>query len=364
MVETVDVVVIGAGVVGLAAGRALARAGRDVLVLERNKTIGQETSSRNSGVIHAGIYYPENSLKAKLCVRGKQLLYRFCKDYDVNYKRCGKIIVATESNELPELEKYHKQAQANGVYDLHWLKKNTVHCLEPEINCVAGLLSPSTGIVDTSTFLARLQADVEAHGGTVVLNAAVSRLAATTGEVCVEVQDIRLKPKLVLNCSGLAATALSRTLGISHEQYFARGHYFDYSGRHSRQPLFRHLIYPIATPDAIGIHITIDVHGQVKFGPDVQWIEDTNYDFDGSRKQLFITAIRRYFPDLDPDALRPSYTGIRTKLVSEGKGFVDFCIRGPKETYVPGYVETIGIDSPGLTAALAIGEYIVALTQD
>ena len=359
MVETADVVIIGAGVIGLAAGRAFARNGREVLVLERNKTIGTETSSRNSGVIHAGIYYPKRSLKAKLCVRGKQLLYAFCNEYDVQYKRLGKIIVATSYEELATLEKYQVQALANGVYDLHWLKSETVQCLEPEIRCVAGLLSPSTGIVDSLTFLARLQADLEAYGGTVVLNAPVTKLTATS-EICVEVQDIQLKPKLVLNCAGLATSALARSLGIKHKQYFAKGHYFDYSGTNALQ----HLIYPIATPDGVGIHVTLDFHGGVKFGPDVQWIEKVDYGFDVSRKQHFIPAIQRYLPDLDANALHPSYTGIRTKLVSEGKGFVDFRIRGLKDTGVPGYIEAVGIDSPGLTAALAVGEYLVALACD
>lgn len=363
MVETVDVVVIGAGVIGLAVARAFSRVGREVLVLERNKTIGHETSSRNSGVIHAGIYYPENSLKAKFCVRGKQLLYTFCKEYDVAYQRCGKIIVATEEKELPELERYYQQALANGVYDLHWLKRETVQCLEPEIKCISGLLSPSTGIIDSPTFLARLQADLEAHGGSVVLDSTVSQLTTTAGDVSVEVQDVRLKPRLVINCAGLAASALAQTLGITHEQYYAKGHYFYYYVKNSVRPIFQHLIYPIATRDSIGIHITLELDGQVKFGPDVQWTDELDYDFDVSRKQLFIPAIQRYFPDLDANALKPGYTGIRTKLVSKGQGFVDFRIRGPKDTGVPRYIETIGIDSPGLTASLAIGEYLVALAH-
>lgn len=363
MVETVDVVVIGAGVIGLAAARAFARVGREVLVLERNKTIGQETSSRNSGVIHAGIYYPKNSLKAKLCVRGKQLLYTFCKEYDVAYRRCGKIIVATEDKELSNLEKYYRQALTNGVYDLHWLKRETVQCLEPEIKCISGLLSPSTGIVDSSTFLARLQADLEAHGATVVLDSSVSQLTTIGKDIYVEVQDVRLKPRLVINCAGLTASSLAQTLGITHEQYYAKGHYFYYYGKNSGRPIFQHLIYPIATQDSIGIHITLELDGKVKFGPDVQWIDELNFDFDVSRKQHFIPAIRKYFPDLDTAALKPGYTGIRTKLVSEGQGFVDFRIRGPMDTGVPNYIETIGIDSPGLTASLAIGEYLIELAR-
>ena len=363
MVESADVVVIGAGVIGLAAARAFARVGREVLVLERNQTIGHETSSRNSGVIHAGIYYPESSLKAKLCVRGKQLLYTFCNEYDVAYKRCGKIIVATEDKELPELEKYYHQALANGVYDLHWLKRETVQCLEPEIKCISGLLSPSTGIVDAPTFLARLQADLEAHGGSVVFDSRVSQLTTTAEEINVEVQDVRLKPRIVINCAGLAASALAQTLGVTHKQHYAKGHYFYYYGKNSSRPPFQHLIYPIATRDSIGIHITLELDGQVKFGPDVQWTDELDYDFDVSRKPLFIPAIQRYFPDLDANALKPGYTGIRTKLVSKGQGFVDFRIRGPKETGVPSYIETVGIDSPGLTASLAIGEYLVALAH-
>ena len=281
-------------------------------------------------MIHAGIYYPATSLKAQLCVRGKQLLYAFCKEYDIEYNRCGKIIVATAHSELPELEKYYKQALANGVYDLHWLKTDTVQYLEPEIRCVAGLLSPSTGVVDTSTLLARLQADLEVHGGRVVLGTQVTRLNASM-EICIEVEDFQLKPKLVLNCAGLAASSLARDLGIKHKQFFAKGHYFDYHVHNVHRPSFQHLIYPIATPDAVGIHVTLDILGRVKFGPDVQWITDINYEFDESRKTVFVAAIARYYPNLVVDALRPSYTGIRTKLVDEGQGFVDFRIRGPKE---------------------------------
>ena len=362
MVETTDVVIIGAGAIGLAAGRALARNGREVIVLEKNTTVGSETSSRNSGVIHAGIYYPENSLKARLCVHGKQLLYAFCQEYGVEHKRCGKLIVATEESELSQLRKHQNQALANGVFDLHWLKKQTVQYLEPEIRCVAGLLSPSTGVVDTATLLLRLQADLEAQGGRVVLNTPVTRLSGSK-DVCVEVADFKLKPKLIINCAGLTSFLLARDLGIEHNQFFAKGHYFEYSHRNKDRPLFQHLIYPVATPETIGIHITLDLHGSVKFGPDVQWIEEINYDFDESRKNLFVQAIKRYYPNLVEDALRPGYTGIRTKLVSAGQGFVDFRIRGPKETGIPGYIEAIGIDSPGLTSSLAIGEYIVALAE-
>lgn len=362
MVETADVVIIGAGAIGLAAARAFARKGREVIVLEQNNTVGSETSSRNSGVIHAGIYYPQNSLKAQLCVRGKQLLYAFCQEYDVEHKRCGKLIIATEESELSQLRKHQNQALANGVFDLHWLKKQTVQYLEPEIRCVAGLLSPSTGVVDTATLLLRLQADLEAQGGRVVLNTQVTRLSGSK-EVCVEVASFKLKPNLIVNCAGLTAFLLAKDLGIEHSQFFAKGQYFEYTHRNKDRPLFQHLIYPVATPETIGIHITVDLHGSVKFGPDVQWIEEINFDFDESRKNLFVQAIKRYYPNLVEDALRPGYTGIRTKLVSAGQGFVDFRIRGPKETGIPGYIEAIGIDSPGLTSSLAIGEYIVALAE-
>ncbi|MYD46251.1 MAG: NAD(P)/FAD-dependent oxidoreductase [Gammaproteobacteria bacterium] len=363
MGETADVVIVGAGVIGLATGRAFARSGREVIVLEQNSTIGSETSSRNSGVIHAGIYYPKNSLKAQLCVRGKQLLYAFCRDYDVEYKRCGKLIVASDESELPQLQKHQNQALANGVYDLHWLKKQTVQHLEPQVRCVAGLLSPSSGVVDTATLLHRLQADLEALGGSVVLNTLVNSFKGSK-ELCVEVADFKLKPNLLINCAGLTASSLAQGLGIEHNQFFAKGQYFEYPSLSLDRPLFQHLIYPVATPETIGIHITVDLQGTVKFGPDVQWIKEISYDFDESRKHLFAKAIKRYYPSLVEDALRPGYTGIRTKLVSEGHGFVDFRIRGPKETGIAGYVEAIGIDSPGLTSSLAIGEYIVALAND
>ena len=216
--------------------------------------------------------------------------------------------------------------------------------------------------MDTPTLLTRLHTDLEARGGTVVLDTLVTRLTGSK-EVCVEVADFKLKPKLAINCAGLTASSLARDLGIEHSQFFAKGQYFEYMYGNRERPLFQHLVYPVATQETIGIHITVDLHGSVKFGPDVRWIEEINYDFDESRKNLFIQAIKRYYPNLVEDALRPGYTGVRTKLVSPGQGFADFQIRGPKETGIPGYFEAIGIDSPGLTSSLAIGEYIVALAE-
>ena len=356
--EVCDVLVIGAGVVGLALARELADAGREVIVLERHETVGQETSSRNSEVVHAGIYYPSHSLKARLCVRGKTLLYRYCSEFGVSFKRMGKIIVATSTSQLPVLRKYQRQAQANGAGTLPWLSKSEVLRLEPAVSCVAGVFSESSGIVDSHALMLSLLGDLEARGATVVFRAPVLRVRFDT-KLRVECSELSLAPRLLVNSAGLSAPAISSQLGRSVSAHYAKGHYFSLVGKSP----FTHLIYPVAEESGLGVHVTLDLAGQARFGPDVVWVERLDYGFDSVNTDEFATAIRQYYTDLDPSRLQPAYTGIRAKLALAENPEGDFLINGPKQHGIPGYIELLGIESPGLTASLAIGEHVARLAK-
>lgn len=358
MSEPADVVVIGAGVVGLACARALARAGREVLVLERHDRIGSETSSRNSEVIHAGIYYPTGSLKARLCVAGKQLLYAYCEAAGIAHRRCGKLIVATDAAQVPVLRAYQAQALGNGAGALQWLDRAGVVALEPAVDAVAGVFSPTTGIVDSHGLMLALQADLEAAGGVVVCNTAVVRLARRPGGIAVSTDTLELDAAWVVNCAGLGAPGMARQLvaDVPIGRY-ARGRYYAYQG----PAPFDRLVYPVAEPGGLGIHVTLDLAGQVRFGPDVEWIDAVDYTFDDSRRADFVAAIARYFPAVDPARVVPAYTGIRPKLAGPDAPAADFRIDGPAEHGVPGLVNLLGIESPGLTASLAIAQYVETL---
>lgn len=358
MGEIGDCVVIGAGAVGLACASALAEAGRDVLVLERHTLIGSETSSRNSEVIHAGIYYPTASNKAELCVRGKVLLYRYCEINKVSHARCGKLIVATSDNQLDVLEGYRNQAARNGVTDLEWLDADQVHRLEPAVRCVGGVLSPSTGIIDSHGFMLSLQGRLEAHGGMVAFGSPVTSIEVGPTGFVLGVGGADLECRLLVNAAGLDAPVLAAQLDPGAPRaYFARGHYFTYPGR----PPFRRLVYPIAEPGGLGVHVTVDLAGQVKFGPDVEWCDAPDYRFDEGRKPDFAAAIRRYFPGLDESRLQPDYVGVRPKISGPGEPAADFRIDGPNRHGIPGLVNLLGIESPGLTASLAIAEHVCSL---
>jgi L-2-hydroxyglutarate oxidase LhgO len=367
MSERIDCAVIGAGVVGLAIARALALAGREVIVLESESAIGTGTSSRNSEVIHAGIYYPTGSMKARLCVAGRELLYRYCASNAVEHRRVGKLIVATSMHEVAQLAKYEAQARANGVSDLRRLTLQEAAQLEPEVRCVAALLSPSTGIVDSHGLMLAYQAELEAHGGVLALNSPVTGGRLHERDVLLEVggaAPMAVRATSVINCAGLSAQAVSRTIaGVPAAaipaRFLAKGYYFSLSGRSP----FRHLVYPVANSAGLGTHVTLDLHGSARFGPDVQWIGKIDYGFDESRRSDFARAIRLYYPQLDESRLQPAYTGIRPKLSDAGQPAADFCIRGPSQHDDRPYVALYGIESPGLTASLAIAEQVVGLLR-
>jgi len=367
-----ETVVIGAGVVGLAIGRALALAGQQVLVLERHGRIGTETSSRNSEVIHAGLYYPPGSLRAELCVSGKALLYRFCAEHGVAHLGCGKLLVAVDDGEMPKLEAIAVNAKANGVTDLQKLSGAEARRLEPELVCVAAYLSPSTGVIDTSGLMGALEGHLTTLGGEVVLNAAATRIAApadAAGDFQIEIasggETSMLTARNVVIAAGFGATALGRTLSYPGgyrvpATYPAKGHYFALAGRAP----FRHLVYPMPHGAWLGVHLTFDVARRARFGPDIAWVEEVRYDFDdadGARRAAFERAIRRYWPGLPEGALQPDSVGVRPKIYREGEPVADFRIDGPGAHGIPRLVALYGIESPGLTSSLAIGEHVAAL---
>ena len=360
--DEVETVVIGAGVVGLAIARRLAEAGQEVVVLEKAGFIGSETSSRNSEVIHAGIYYPTGSLKARLCVTGRDLLYRYCADHDVGHHRLGKLIVASDAAQEPELASIAALAQANGVNDLQPLSAPDIARLEPQVRGMAGLFSPSTGIVDSHGFMLALRGDIEAAGGMIAFHATVAngRLTDQGIELTVDGETpMRLRARRVINAAGHGAWDIARHLagypaGLVPPQAWARGCYFTLQGRTP----FSHLVYPVPEPGGLGIHLTLDLAGRARFGPDVEWIDGLDYHLDPARAKHFYPAIRRYWPDLPDDALSPSYTGIRPKLGRPSGGFADFRIDGPETHGIPGLVQLFGIESPGLTASLAIADLV------
>lgn len=367
MTERVDAVVIGAGVVGLACAQALARAGRDVLILERHGDIGTETSSRNSEVVHAGIYYPQDSLKARLCVRGKELFYTFCENSGVAHQRCGKLIVATSAGQEESLHSIRQRAEANGVSDLTLLSADEVRALEPELHCTAALLSPSTGIVDSHELMLALLGDAESHGAVLALNAPVISAATGEGSIALNVggdAPTKLQAEIVINAAGLGAAKLARSIaGLPTDAvprtWWAKGNYFSLSGRSP----FSRLVYPVPVEGGLGVHLTLDLAGQARFGPDVEWLEDIDYSVDPHRGDAFYAAIRSYWPGLPDDGLQPAYAGIRPKISGPGEADGDFLIQGPAAHGVPGLVNLFGIESPGLTSCIAIADEVCAALE-
>lgn len=360
MSDVLDCVVIGAGVVGLACAARLAESGHDVLVLERHGLIGSETSARNSEVIHAGIYYPTGSLKAALCVEGKARLYAYCAAHHVPHRRCGKIIVAVTDDQLGVLEGYRRQAEANGAGTLEWLDAADIRTLEPAVAAVGGLLSPTTGIIDSHAYMLSLQGRLEAAGGMIAFNTVAADLHPVTAGIRFSAGGETLTCRHLVNSAGLEAPVLAACVdGAAPPARFARGHYFTYAGR----PPFSRLVYPVAERGGLGVHVTIDLAGQVKFGPDVEWGAAVDYTFDERRKPAFAEAIRRYFPGLDEHRLQAGYVGVRPKISGPDEPAADFRIDGAEVHGVHGLVNLLGIESPGLTASLAIAERVAALVR-
>lgn len=359
--DSVDVVVIGAGVVGLAVARALALQGREVMVLEAADAIGTGTSSRNSEVIHAGIYYPQGSLKAQLCVEGKTLLYGYCAQRGIGHSRCGKLIVATQESQIPQLQAIIAKAAANGVHDLTLLTREQAQALEPELEGVAAVLSPSTGIVDSHALMLALQGDLENAGGMVVLNSPLAKAHCTPTAIVLIAEDgTELAAQSVVNAAGLHAQVLARRfdgLDAQHvpPSHYAKGNYFTLAGRSP----FSRLIYPVPEAAGLGVHLTLDLGGQAKFGPDVQWVDSPDdLVVDPRRGDAFYAEVRKYWPGLPDGALQAGYAGIRPKIQAPDQPARDFLIQGPSEHGVAGLVNLFGIESPGLTSSLAIGRHV------
>jgi D-amino-acid oxidase len=360
----IDVVVIGAGVIGIAVGRALALAGREVLIIERERHFGTGTSSRNSEVIHAGIYYPHGSLKARLCVEGRRKLYAFCESRNVPHRRCGKLIVATNVEQEAQLAQIASRASENGV-DLQALDRAEVRALEPEIASTAALLSPSTGIVDSHALMLAMLGEAEASGATVAYGTSLSRIDACADGFALfhaEEEQPLLRARNLINAAGLHATDVARIIsGLSADHiprpYFAKGSYFSYGG----PPPFQRLVYPVPVNGGLGIHATLDLAGRVRFGPDVEWCDTIDYGVEETRAEPFYAAIRDYWPGLRTGTLRADYAGIRPKLSGPDQQPADFLINGPEAHRLQGLINLFGIESPGLTAALALGEEVVAI---
>ena len=369
--DRVGALVIGAGVVGLAVGRALAMSGLETVVVEAASGIGQGVSSRNSEVIHAGLYYAPGSAKARLCVRGKQLLYALCASHGVPHRACGKLVVATAADQHASLKTLLQRAQAQGV-PAAWWTAEAAQALEPALHCTAALWSPSTGIVDSHALMLALQGDFEAAGGALALHSSVDSAVFTPGRPAVlrvrsEGGDFEIEADRVVNAAGLHACALARRFeGLAPAQvpraHYAKGSYFTLTGRSP----FTHLIYPAPVDAWLGVHVTLDLGGQARFGPDLEWLavaraEDIDYSVDPARALPFEAAIRRYWPGLPAGALQPGYSGVRPKIHGPGEPAPDFRIDGPRQHGVDGLVNLFGIESPGLTSSMAVAEAVRAM---
>jgi L-2-hydroxyglutarate oxidase LhgO len=365
--EKADCVVIGAGVVGLAIARRLSLAGREVIILESEGEVGAHTSSRNSEVIHAGIYYPKGSLKARLCVAGRDLLYRYCAERGIEHRRRGKLIVATSEAEEPDLTRIAAAAAANGVTDLKMLNKAEISEMEPALKASAALLSPSTGIVDSHGVMLSCRGDAEDQGAMIAFNAPVLEGEVGEGGIVLRVggaMPMDLECRYVINSAGLGAPGIVASLagfpaGHVPRQWLAKGNYFTLTP----MPPFSRLIYPVPEPGGLGVHLALDLAGRARFGPDVEWVDSMDYAVDPARGERFYAAIRKYWPDLPDGSLEPGYAGIRPKMGPAGSHAQDFMIEGPADHGVPGLVNLFGIESPGLTASLAIADHVVKLLE-
>jgi L-2-hydroxyglutarate oxidase LhgO len=360
-----DAIVVGGGVIGLAVARGLARAGHETLILEAADAFGTQTSSRNSEVIHAGIYYPRDSLKARLCVRGRDQLYEYCTNHDVPHRRCGKLIVATSEAQLSTLDSIRSAAAANGV-ELEPLSATQACAMEPALTCVGALHSPLTGIIDSHAYMLTLLGEAERFGATLVCDTRVT--GARINERSVEITtnaDAQISTPLLINCAGLNAPELAASIEgfpASHipRAFFAKGTYFTLAGRSP----FSRLIYPVPEPGGLGVHLTLDLAGRARFGPDVQWVDGCEYTVDPARAESFYGAVRKYWPRLRDGALDPGYVGVRPKIAGPGEANADFRIDGPATHGVESVINLFGIESPGLTASLAIADEVVGMAAE
>jgi L-2-hydroxyglutarate oxidase LhgO len=360
VIENIECTVIGAGVVGLAIARALALQGREVIILESESSIGTGTSSRNSEVIHAGIYYETGSLKAELCVKGKSVLYEYCKTRGVPFKRCGKMIVATHNGQIDRLKTLQQKAIDNNVTDLIWQDQKTTLKMEPALNATASLFSPSTGLIDSHALMLSYQGEAEANGTVIAYNTPVLSGEITGSGILLHAggkTPMTIKSTAVFNCGGLNAQRIAASLkGFPSEHvpetHYAKGNYFSLNDKNP----FTHLIYPIPEEAGLGVHLTLDLGGQARFGPDVEWIDKVDYNVDPTRGNKFYGAIRDYWPGLRDNTLLPSYSGIRPKLKGKGNAPMDFVFSGPSSHGVQGLVNLFGIESPGLTSSLLIAD--------
>ena len=366
--EKTGAVIIGAGIVGLACARALARQGIETFILERHDDFGQETSSHNSEVIHAGLYYPYDTLKARFCVAGNRELYAYCAERGIAHKRCGKLIVATQDAQIAQLQKLQEQADRNGVGDIRLLDRHAVQALEPALHCVAALHSPSTGIIDSHALMLSLLGDAEAHGALFSPHSTVQAIDAREGTIRLEVSsggtEMLLEAGIVVNAAGLSAVALARTIpdyppSLIPSAFLAKGTYYGLAGRSP----FSHLVYPVPEEGGLGVHLTLDLGGQARFGPDVEWIDSIDYSVDPHRADRFYAEVRKYWPELPDNSLLPAYSGIRPKISGPGAPAADFLIHGPESHGIAGLVNLFGIESPGLTACLPISAHVSRLLE-
>lgn len=362
----VECLVVGAGVIGLAVARALAKQGKEVVLVEQTNSIGNGISSRNSEVIHAGIYYPKDSLKATLCVEGKNLLYRYCLEHQIPHQKLGKLIVAQNEAERLKLESIHKHAIDNDVLDLVVLSKQELTLIEPELSSIAALYSPSTGIIDSHAYMLQLQADFENSGGQCVFNTKLKAIKSDAFGIHLasESDGTKIRAKQCINATGLNAVSFCQKLkgfptSALPKAHFAKGSYFSYQGKVP----FKHLIYPVPVSGGLGVHLTLDINNFAKFGPDVDWLlanEAFDYRVDESKKRNFLDAVKTYWPGVDETRLCADYSGIRPKIAGPSDAAEDFCIQGEDVHGIKGYINLFGIESPGLTASMAIAELVVS----
>jgi len=360
--DEVGAIVVGAGVVGLAVARALALAGHEVVILERERQFGTITSARNSGVIHAGLYYPGGSLKAELCAEGRGLLYDFCESHSVAYRRCGKLIIAASEEEFPALDTVMARGAEAGVKDLVRLGPAEARAIEPALACAGAIHSPSSGIIDQHGLMLALLGEAEAHGAMLVCGAPVDAIARVESCWAVRVGETRLAAPILVNAAGLGAQALAQTIEALEPKlvpplFLAKGCYFSYAGRVP----FSRLIYPVPGPASLGTHVTLDLGGQARFGPDIHWVDEIDYTVDPALKAEFFAAARRIWPGVVEDRLQPAYAGIRPKLAGPGMATEDFVLQYEKTHGLPGLVNLFGIESPGLTASLAIAARVAVM---